>query len=1052
MHAMSRSGEQGAGGRELDEELHSRQLPVYGREAMRRMAASAVLVCGANGLSAEVAKDVILAGVGSVTVHDTAACGLRDLSAQFFLDEQDVGRNRAEACRDKLQELNAGVAVHAASGALTLDLLRRHQAVVCTTASAEEAVRLDALCHGAGVAFIWAQTHGVFARVFTDFGPNFTVYDVDGEHPHTAIVASVSSSAHRIKVTCVDNEPLRLQEGELVSFSEVEGMDELNTQGPFRIRKREARSFELEADTSGWGEYVRGGIAVQVKEPKTLAFRPLEQALRDPGDLQRVDLANPDRPRQLHLAFRALDAFEAEAGRPPRAANAADATRLYDLAAGINAAAPAGARLASLNGALLAQLAHCAGSEISPMAAVFGGVVGQEVLKALSGRFHPILQWLYFDSVTSLPGPDTLAAAGGGGPDEFSPLGCRYDAQIAVFGRTMQRRLSTLRVFLVGAGALGGEYLKDLACMGVACSLSGGGGAAGGLLTVTDDDTVERSNLSRQFLFRDGDIGSFKSTAALAAARRLNPAVRVEALQTRVSPSTEDVFDDKFWQGLDLVLTAVDSVEARLYVDGRCVCFSKPLLDSGTLGLKCSTQVVIPHLTENYGAFRDPPDKEAPACTLRSFPYNIAHCLAWARSGKPHLRTASRGIWQHPAVSKGVRANLGGTPMQQQQQLELLESVAEVLLDRAASFEQCIVWARRRFQEYFVDRIERLTADFPATATTADTGAPFWSAPKRFPRPLAFDAADHAHAAFVQTAAILRAEVYGVPRPDWAADAARVAAVAAQSVTQLEAGRPKQARADWSADNDEAVIEAIGGLLSRLGATAEQLGGGLEIHPIQFEKDDDTNSHMDLIAGLANLRARNYSIPEVDRLQAKLIAGRITPAVATATAVAAGLACLELYKAVLPGSKVAAFRNTNANLALPLIRMMEPAPPEVARHNGAEWSVWDRWALEGDPTVRQGGFQVVHTAQAAAVSYQPADLHNLSMRRLLRAHVLGWFSSRGLKAYSISCGTALLHDNGNPKHAERLDMRISELVMTTAKVHGGGRRHLGWMTWTKAGR
>jgi ubiquitin-activating enzyme E1 len=229
-----------------------------------------------------------------------------------------------------------------------------------------------------------------------------------------------------------------------------------------------------------------------------------------------------------------------------------------------------------------------------------------------------ITRLLFACSVESLP--DEILPE-----EEYAATGSRYDNQIAVFGREVQAKLEALKVFVVGAGALGCEFLKNLALMGVATG-------DGGCLTVTDDDTIEKSNLSRQFLFRDHDIGAFKAAVAGVAAKRINPMLKTRLLQNRVSVETENVFDGTFWKGLDLVVNALDNVNARLYVDSRCVYFCKPLLESGTLGTKCNTQIVLPHLSENYGASRDPPEKSAPMCTLHSFPHNIDHCLTWARS------------------------------------------------------------------------------------------------------------------------------------------------------------------------------------------------------------------------------------------------------------------------------------------------------------------------------------------------------------------------------------------------------------------------------------
>jgi len=67
-------------------------------------------------------------------------------------------------------------------------------------------------------------------------------------------------------------------------------------------------------------------------------------------------------------------------------------------------------------------------------------------------------------------------------------------------------------------------------------------------------------------------------------------------------------------------------------MDRRCVYYKKTLLESGTLGTKANTQVVLPHLTESYSSSQDPPEKSIPACTLHNFPNAIEHTLQWARS------------------------------------------------------------------------------------------------------------------------------------------------------------------------------------------------------------------------------------------------------------------------------------------------------------------------------------------------------------------------------------------------------------------------------------
>ncbi|XP_011003623.1 PREDICTED: ubiquitin-activating enzyme E1 1-like isoform X1 [Populus euphratica] len=983
---------------EIDEDLHSRQLAVYGRETMRRLFGSNVLVSGMQGLGAEIAKNLILAGVKSVTLHDEEKVELWDLSSNFVFSENDVGKNRALASVQKLQDLNNAVSISTLTTELTTEQLSKFQAVVFTDLNLDKAIEFNDYCHNhkPPISFIKAEVRGLFGSLFCDFGPEFTVFDVDGEDPHTGIIASISNDNPAL-VSFVDDERLEFQDGDLVVFSEVKGMTELNDGKPRKIKNTRPYSFTLEEDTTNFAIYEKGGIVTQVKQPKVLNFKPLREAIKDPGEFLLSDFSKFDRPPLLHLAFQALDKFVSEIGRFPVAGSEEDAQKLISRASHINENS-GDARVEDINPKLLRHFAFGARAVLNPMAAMFGGLVGQEVVKACSGKFHPLFQFFYFDSVESLP---TAILD----PSNFKPLNSRYDAQISVFGSKFQKKLEDANLFVVGSGALGCEFLKNLALMGVSCGEQG-------KLTITDDDVIEKSNLSRQFLFRDWNIGQAKSTVAASAAALINPHLKIEALQNRVGPETENVFDDTFWENLTAVVNALDNVNARLYVDQRCLYFQKPLLESGTLGAKCNTQMVIPHLTENYGASRDPPEKQAPMCTVHSFPHNIDHCLTWARSefeGLMEKTPAEVNAYLSNPVEYTNAMNKAGDA----QSRDTLEHVLECLeKEKCETFQDCITWARLRFEDYFADRVKQLIFTFPEDASTS-TGAPFWSAPKRFPHPLQFSVVDPSHLHFVMAASILRAETFGISVPEWAKHP-KMLAEAVEKVVVPEFQPREDAKIETdekattlsSASVDDAAV--INELIKKLEQCRQKLPLGFRMTPIQFEKDDDTNYHMDLIAGLANMRARNYSIPEVDKLKAKFIAGRIIPAIATSTAMATGLVCLELYKVLDGGHKVEDYRNTFANLALPLFSMAEPVPPKVIKHQDMRWTVWDRWILKNNPTLRE---------------------------------LMHWLKEKGLDAYSISHGSCLLYNSMFPRHRERMDRKVVDLVREVAKAELPAYRH-----------
>ena len=135
---------------------------------------------------------------------------------QFFLREEDIGKNRAEVCFPRLAELNVYVDVSSHTTPLTAELLKKYQIVILTDASVEEMIRVNDICREHGAAFLAASTRGLFGQIFCDFGPDFTVLDVNGEPPVSTMISLVTHDEKGV-VTAADEARHGLEDGDFVT-------------------------------------------------------------------------------------------------------------------------------------------------------------------------------------------------------------------------------------------------------------------------------------------------------------------------------------------------------------------------------------------------------------------------------------------------------------------------------------------------------------------------------------------------------------------------------------------------------------------------------------------------------------------------------------------------------------------------------------------------------------------------------------------------------------------------------------------------------------------
>ncbi|KAF9938921.1 SUMO-activating enzyme subunit 1 [Modicella reniformis] len=308
--------------------LYDRQIRLWGLDAQHRMRNASILIAGMRALSDEVCKNIILAGVGSITLLDQEVVTEEDLGAQFLVRREDLGRNRAEAAAEKARHLNPRVKVIVDQE----DIVQKPNSyftqfnVVCLTGcSPEQMIRIDNACREAQTGLYVAGVHGFFGYIFCDLN----------QHDYREETQETSTERGKEPETKIT---------------------------------RRSQSYDSLATTleSTWGH----------PKPKLLKRK-----------------VSP-----LLFAIQALWLFQQQhGGRLPQSGSQEDLTKLSKLRDERLKSAEVDSTFVKDD--LLETLVASASAEISPVCAIVGGFLAQDILKTLSGKDAPLLNYFLYNGI-----------------------------------------------------------------------------------------------------------------------------------------------------------------------------------------------------------------------------------------------------------------------------------------------------------------------------------------------------------------------------------------------------------------------------------------------------------------------------------------------------------------------------------------------------------------------------------------------------------------------------------------------------------------------------
>ncbi|XP_068967590.1 SUMO-activating enzyme subunit 2 [Bombus flavifrons] len=397
-----------------------------------------------------------------------------------------------------------------------------------------------------------------------------------------------------------------------------------------------------------------------------------------------------------------------------------------------------------------------------------------------------------------------------------------------VFTENLQNAILESKVLIVGAGGIGCEILKNLVMTGFVN------------IDIIDLDTIDVSNLNRQFLFQKKHVGKSKADVARETALTFNPDAKIVHYHDSITSSDYGV---SFFKKFTLVMNALDNRAARNHVNRMCLAADVPLIESGTAGYEGQVELIKKGLSQCYECTPKAAQKTFPGCTIRNTPSEPIHCIVWAK----HLFNQLFGEEDPDQDVSPDTADPEAADSAGQGALNS-ESNEKGNVDRISTkvwAQSCNYDSEKLFTKLFHDDIKYLLS--------MDN---LWKK-RRPPTPLSWKELPD-----------------GVP---------------GCSKEVNEPGLKDQQR--WSISKCGAVFaESVKNLSSNLKNLQEKSPN----NHLVWDKDDQ--SSMDFVAACANIRAYIFGIPQKTRFDIKSMAGNIIPAIATTNAIVAGLVVLHAFR------------------------------------------------------------------------------------------------------------------------------------------------------------